>query len=100
MYSFYKTSEVGNVNQTKQFATANKRAGMADSPGTKLRIGVHGANPTFRVAFFNDVELEKSKYAEQYIKVLGKDKNGTNVGEVYNKSSVTDAQGLQSLYHP
>ena len=89
--AFYKTDEAGSVSQNKQFATANKRAGMADSPGTKLRIGIHGTNPTFRVAFFNDVELEKSKYAEQYVKVLGKS------GEAYNRSSVTDAQGFCSL---
>ncbi len=81
----------GGDSQTKLLADANKRAGLADAPGAKLRIGKNGANPTFRVAFVEDVQFD-SDYAQQYIEAIGE-----KSGKMYNRVDVTDAQGFVSL---
>jgi hypothetical protein len=51
-------------------SNANKRAGLAYTPGTKLHVSENGARENFNVAFLNDFQLD-SDYYDQYFEAIG-----------------------------
>ena len=75
---------------SEQYNKANKRTGLAETPGEKLMIGEGGSNPTYQVAFMN-VPGVKSKGAEDINKFLGVEKSA------YDGIDVTDGQGFCTL---
>lgn len=88
---FMATNYVEGQSMKAQLSNANKRAGLADTPGQKLNIGEGGANPTFKTAFVRDVEFGSS-LVNEYIEAIGKKQGGK-----YGNMESTDGQGLMSL---
>ena len=73
-----------------QFADANKRSGLAESPGTKPCVAPKASKPTFKVSFIQSRKLA-STLAPMFNDVLGTDKSG------FNELDDTDGQGICTL---
>ncbi|WP_428743113.1 hypothetical protein [Tenacibaculum sp.] len=90
--AFFSATDYENNGSTKkQFSNANKRAGLADTPGVKLNVGKGASNDTFKAAFVEDIN-DSSEFLESYIAAIGEKQ-----GKKYGKIEVTDGQGLVSL---
>lgn len=89
------TSDVSQFDLAGQYSGANKRAGLAYTPGTELRISSDehpgGAKPTANIAIVEDTYI-KSPYQAVYEALLGKEK-----AKGYGNVNISDAQGFMSL---
>lgn len=91
--AFFKAEEIVPGITTANLENANKRAGMAATPGRKLRVGSGGARSKFKVAFLNDAIVSSdSDYLKMLEGVLGKE-----MAAKYMKTNSTDGQGFVSL---
>src|SRR5690554_550521 len=84
----------GEVIHQTNLANANKRAGLAFTPGSKLRVGNGGVKATFEVAFVNDVinDLESDVYDS-----IAESGIPENQAEKYKRTNSTDGQGFATL---
>lgn len=73
-----------------QFADANKRAGLAETPGTKLFVDVTGAGASYNVGFIKD-SPKASSVLSQINKILGVKESA------YSSIDRTDGQGICTL---
>lgn len=88
--AFFKPFNEKTGIQDSQLADANKRAGLAYTPGTKLHVSRNGARENFNVAFLKDFKIASDLY-EQYSEVIGDN------AKKYLGTEVTDGQGICSL---
>lgn len=81
----------GDISYFKNLTDASKRAGLSDTPGRTLRIGVGGANRTYKVALCNEM-VSASEFADEYEKFIGKEK-----ADFYRNLEISDGSGFCSL---
>jgi len=86
--------------QLASYNNANKRSGLAYTPGKKGRVGLGGMNATFSVAFVADVRsvLGGDIYNDVLNSLSEDHRYGRKQAEKYGKTNSTDGQGLASLY--